>query len=75
MRILRPLLLMLATMLPVSPAHAQTPAPSGTPQDGKSPENTRSLGERLFDVVSANNPKVYPGYRVNHANVGCSSVS
>jgi catalase len=70
MRILRPLLLMLTTMLPISPAHAQTPGQSGTPQDGKSPENTRSLGERLFDVVSANNPKVYPGYRVNHAKGG-----
>jgi hypothetical protein len=36
MRILKPLLLTLAMMLPVSPAHAQTPAPSRMPQDSMS---------------------------------------
>ena len=47
MRILKPLLLTLAMMLPVSPVHAQTPAPSRMPQDSTSPENTKSLGEAV----------------------------
>ena len=68
MRVLRPLLLILATMAAVSPGLAQMPDRSA--REGRSPEDTKSLGERLFDVESANNPKIYPGDRVNHAKGG-----